>query len=263
VSGLKQKAGEVDAQRRMLRDRLDALKEEVRRPLTEWEQAEADRQAKHRDGITRIQAAVGGIDAPIPMSSIALAARIADIEAVEINETWEEFQGHAQQAKDATLFRLHQQREQTKTREDAEARAEAERKAREEQERQEREERIAREAEERAKQEAKAETERLERERQEAVQREQEAERRAEEAEARAKQEAEEAARQERERIEAQEQARQEEEQRRAADREHRAQIHRDAAAELCIVADITVEQARGVITAIARGQIPNVSISY
>ena len=41
VGDWKAKAKVVDQERKMLRDRLDALRDEVRRPLTEWEEAEA------------------------------------------------------------------------------------------------------------------------------------------------------------------------------------------------------------------------------
>src|SRR5690348_15385756 len=40
VAGIKKQAGAIDADRKLARDRLDALKEEVRGPLTAWEEAE-------------------------------------------------------------------------------------------------------------------------------------------------------------------------------------------------------------------------------
>ncbi|MDX9896843.1 MAG: hypothetical protein RBS34_15445, partial [Desulfofustis sp.] len=45
VAEAKQKLAAVDAERKKARDRLDALKAQVRQPLTEWEQAEDRRVA--------------------------------------------------------------------------------------------------------------------------------------------------------------------------------------------------------------------------
>lgn len=43
VSDWKEKAKAVDAERKLVRDRLDSLRDEVRGPLTEWEKAEEER----------------------------------------------------------------------------------------------------------------------------------------------------------------------------------------------------------------------------
>jgi chromosome condensin MukBEF complex kleisin-like MukF subunit len=43
VTELKALPKQIDESRRIVRERLDALKDEVRRPLTEWEQAEESR----------------------------------------------------------------------------------------------------------------------------------------------------------------------------------------------------------------------------
>jgi colicin import membrane protein len=47
VADIKKQAGAIDADRKLARDRLDALKEEVRGPLTQWEEAEANRISGH------------------------------------------------------------------------------------------------------------------------------------------------------------------------------------------------------------------------
>jgi len=44
VADLKAQTGAIDAERRHIRLTLDALRDEVRAPLTEWEQTEAERQ---------------------------------------------------------------------------------------------------------------------------------------------------------------------------------------------------------------------------
>lgn len=46
VSEWKEKAKAVDAERKIVRDRLDALRDETRKPLTEWEEAEKARVEK-------------------------------------------------------------------------------------------------------------------------------------------------------------------------------------------------------------------------
>src|SRR6185437_576408 len=48
------KSNAVDAERRTLRERLDALADEVRAPLTEWENAEKPRVKAHEDALVAI-----------------------------------------------------------------------------------------------------------------------------------------------------------------------------------------------------------------
>jgi len=48
VADWKTKAKAVDTERKMVRDRLDALRDEVRKPLTEWEEAEKARVEQER-----------------------------------------------------------------------------------------------------------------------------------------------------------------------------------------------------------------------
>ncbi|MFB6449292.1 hypothetical protein ACFDR1_16890, partial [Bradyrhizobium sp. 1AS5L] len=52
VADIKAQASKIDADRRIIRDRLDALKDEVRKPLTDWEDAEKNRVAGHEQAIT-------------------------------------------------------------------------------------------------------------------------------------------------------------------------------------------------------------------
>ncbi|EXJ13592.1 coiled-coil domain-containing protein [Imhoffiella purpurea] len=286
---LKAKTKAVDAERRRMREHLDALRDEIRQPLTDWETAEAER-------VEGIRQRIENLGAPLPKGSEAIAARIADLEATPIDESWHEFTAEAARAKDAALMqaraaRVLAQAAETAERErlEAEARAEQERREAEARERQEREKRIAREAAERARLEAeahaKAEQERAERERLAAEQAWIEAERRAEEAEQRRQREAaeaeqrrqeaeararEEAALAERERIAAERRAEEEAERRQqeeaarlAANREHRAAINREVLTALMSHAELSEESARQVVTATARGEIPHLSIHY
>ena len=55
VSGWKEKAKVVDADRKKIRDEFDALKAEVRQPLTDWENEEKEKQAKREEQIQIIK----------------------------------------------------------------------------------------------------------------------------------------------------------------------------------------------------------------
>ena len=180
---LRAKINVVDEERRKIRDRLDALKAEVRKPLDEWEAAEEARREAMKARLDRLTNATAAED-----TSEAIAALITRVEATAIDDSWGEYLAHAMKAKDATLARLRDQLRATKRREDEAAelaRLRAEAAAREEADRLRRE---AEEAEARRVAAAKAEAERaaqIEREKQES------AARAAAEAEARAKAEAE------------------------------------------------------------------------
>ncbi|KAG0738774.1 hypothetical protein G6F24_017525 [Rhizopus arrhizus] len=54
VDDLKDVPKRIDAERKRMRDTLDTLADEVRRPLTEWEQAEEDRVQRHKDALEGI-----------------------------------------------------------------------------------------------------------------------------------------------------------------------------------------------------------------
>ncbi len=125
VAELKAMPARIDAGRKVWRDSMDALRDETRQPLTEWE-AEQER--------------------------LAEAARLA----AQIIEAEEE--AYAEES-------LRERERVVQEREAEIAKAEAEQKAKAEAERLEREERIAREAAERAKREAEEAAERKERER--------------------------------------------------------------------------------------------------
>src|SRR5690606_19218800 len=56
VASLKQLPAKVDATRKAMREELDALRDEVRRPLDEWEAAESARVEAHQNQVNRINA---------------------------------------------------------------------------------------------------------------------------------------------------------------------------------------------------------------
>lgn len=90
----------VDAERRQIRESLDALKDEVRAPLTKWE----------ADEVARVDALKARLDkfAPtvLPSEAEKLRAWIVACEAVAIDDTWAEFIAQAAAAKDACLVNL-------------------------------------------------------------------------------------------------------------------------------------------------------------
>ena len=192
----------VNADCRIIEARLDALRDEIRAPLTAWEQAEKDRVAAHDRAITDIEALASGLEG---LTAEQIRERLKAPPLTEARN-WQEFQQRASRTILSTGAILKVALR------DAEQRAAeaAERAAREAQEAEERrlaaldaqrirEEQIAAHAAEKARQEAeaKAEMERL------AAHAKAEADRRAAEAKAEAERQAIEArAREEREELE-------------------------------------------------------------
>lgn len=296
---LKEMPKVVEAELRDFVNKMDALRDATRQPLTDWEQAEIARTDAHVDAIQQIKDLAIFEAAP---TSAHLADIIADLELLEIGDSWEEFLAEAAQVKDQTLIKLRtlhveraryeaEQAELIRLRAEAEAQAQRDRDAQ-----------IAREAEERTRREAE---QRAQAEREAAARREQEmldqaaaaqraAEQAARDAEAQAErqrlqleQQAEQARlaaeQAEANRIAAEQRAEQAAEQARAderrradaaaaeilrqqqareADLEHKKQINR-AALEAFIEGGMTEECAKQAITLIAQRKIPAISIQY
>ena len=261
VAELKALPKQIDESRRVVRERLDALKDEVRRPLTEWE---------------------------------AEQARIAAEKAAE--EERQRIEAEQKAALEALRKQVELDHEMALLMNDAFDREQAEKKAEAERQRIAREEEIKRQAEEKAKREAeekhraemeasarreaeeRAAKERAERERIEAQQRaerdriaaEQKAEadkqaaidaerRKAQEEADRIRREAEqrEQARLDEEKRKADEQARRE------ADVKHRKFVGTEIVKALLANTSLTRDQAIEVLTAIKDGKIPPTGISY
>jgi len=270
----------IDASRRRIKERFDALQEQIRRPLNEWEAAEQERVAKHKHELVMLESFsnCGDLDAAM------IRANLEHIESLTIDESWEEFEAEAHRAKSKTLEVMRaalaaREKYEAEQAELARLRAEAEARAQKE-----REEQIAREAEERARREAeakaqaereeaarreaqaRADAERAEREKQEAIERQKQAEARAEAerlaAEQRAKEAAEAARRAEIERQRREKEEAEAEQRRREADREHRAAINRTAL-QAFIEGGMPEDCAKQAVTLIAKGAIPAVTINY
>lgn len=134
----------VNATRRLFRERLDALKAEARGPLDKWE---ADEKKRLEDLKIRLesleQIKVGRGD-----GSEAIAAEIARVEAVAINDEWGEYLPMAAKAKDVALVNLRRDLDAEKKAEEERAelerlRAEAARREAEAEEKRKREEAAA------------------------------------------------------------------------------------------------------------------------
>jgi septal ring factor EnvC (AmiA/AmiB activator) len=162
----------VNAERKKIETRLDALRDEVRKPLNDWEAAEEKRKADLRERLTAFHDRTDW-----SMDSEAIAAILAEVEAIDIDESWQEFTTMADEAKLAAVKKMRADLTAAKGREDQaaelarlrteaaerEAREATERQEREAKERQEREEREAKIAAEDAERKAKADAEEAER----------------------------------------------------------------------------------------------------
>ncbi|WP_065321746.1 hypothetical protein [Tritonibacter mobilis] len=266
----RQKTAEVNARGKVAVERLDALRDKIKKPADDYEQKEADRQAKHMRALDQFD--LEQLDSHAP--SFELKALIERIEAVEINDSWEEFEGDAREQKAAALTKfksdlgIAEQRE-AQERELEELRKEkAEREAKEAEEAAKAAEEAAAKAaeEQRAKEKADAEQKAREEAEAAAKAREERLAREKEEAEERHKQElaaekrkAEEAAAAERKRIADEKRAAEEAEAQRKADAEHRKAITAE------IVAAITAAKPRSyehLIDMMIDGEIPHVKVA-
>ncbi|HHD2839111.1 hypothetical protein [Klebsiella quasipneumoniae] len=261
VAELKALPKQIDESRRVVRERLDALKDEVRRPLTEWE-AEQER-IKAEEAMNALHAEALAMNEEFDRQ---LAARIeSDHEmALLMNDAFDREQAEKKAeaerqriAREEEIKRLAEEKAKREAAEQAQreidAAAAREREAILAKERAERE-RI--EAQKRAEREQREAAERAEREKQAAV----EAERRKAQEEAdRIRREAEqrEQARLAEEKRKADEQARRE------ADVKHRKAVGTEIVKALLANTSLTRDQAIEVLTAVKDGRIPHTGISY
>ncbi|TQC56877.1 hypothetical protein FKC81_19940 [Klebsiella pneumoniae] len=250
VAELKALPKQIDESRRVVRERLDALKDEVRRPLTEWE-AEQER-IKAEEAMNALHA-----------------------EALEMNIKFDQ----------ELAAKFEADHEMALLMNDAFDREQAEKKAEAERQRIAREEVIKRLAEEKAKREAAEQAqreidaaaarereailakERAEREQREAVERAEREKQAAVEAERRKAQEEADRIRREAEQREqarlAEEKRKADEQARREADVKHRKAVGTEIVKALLANTSLTRDQAIEVLTAVKDGRIPHTGISY
>lgn len=276
----------VDDSRREIRDQLDALKEEVRRPLTDWEEAEEKRQEQSAEQLAFIR---DSARVDLGDKSDDVEGRLKALSALEVDEDLHGDRAgivraalaDSIEALEAARDRLKREEEERaelerlraaeaeRQREAAEKqRKEDERRAKEEEARRKEEEarieqdrlaRIAKEAEERAQAEAqrkaREESEAKERAHQEALADER---RRAERAEAEKRVLAEEEAKR---RAQAEREA--EEQRKREADRDHRSKIMKAAKEAIMEAGCLDEPIAKTIVLAIAAGNVPNVEMRF
>lgn len=261
VAELKALPKQIDESRRVVRERLDALKDEVLRPLTEWkaEQARIAAEKAAEEERQRIEA-----EQKAALEALRKQVEVDHEMALLMNDAFDRDQ--AEKKAEAERQRIAHEEEIKRLAEEKAKREAAEKAQREidaaaAREREailakERAERERIEAQQRAEREQREAAERAEREKQAAV----EAERRKAQEEAdRIRREAEqrEQARLAEEKRKADEQARRE------ADVKHRKTVGTDIVKALLANTSLTRDQAIEVLTAIKDGNIPHTGISY
>ncbi|MGB9153482.1 MAG: hypothetical protein WCD70_10390 [Alphaproteobacteria bacterium] len=284
----------VNAERRRVRERLDLLKDEVRKPLTDWEQIEEDRTMAHKAALDEIEKAQFYTESNWQtLSSEVIADRIKEIESD--SRDWEEFSVRAAGVKAVALDSMRKslasaQKVETERAELERLRAEAAERAIKEREEAaaraatEAAERNAKEQAEAAQRAAEAEQQRIENERLQAEARAKQAEekakrdaeeaekrliaekqaaaRRAEEAAAQAKRDQERAIESERQRVADEARRIKEADDARERNQSHRRKVNREALDGLSTVG-IPEALGKALIEAIIKGNIPHVTITY
>ncbi|WP_279449492.1 hypothetical protein [Aeromonas hydrophila] len=273
---------ELTANRKLIRDTLDALKDEVRAPLTKFEEAEETRVADLQRRLAQLKAFHTA--ASTECAAADLQAMLLEAEQTALDDTWQELLPQATIAQELAVKHLSETLAARQKYETEQEELQELRKKQAEQDRIDRERLIAEQAAESARIQEE-DRQRLEREA--AQQREQEALRQAQvaiereaqarcdaeaseiarkQAEANATQQAEEAAiraaEQVRQRIADEQRLKDEEDARRLADRNHRGRIHSSIMMDLMGLG-IEEDKAVTLIAHIAKSQIAHLSINY
>jgi len=279
VADAKAQAKAVDASRKAMRDTLDELKIEARKPVTDWEEEEerireetrakleAERQAEQleadqemallmNDKVDRDAAEVAAEAERQRQAEAERAAQEqADREARLQREAAENARAEAERKAQAERDKIEQGRRDALRREqeaqDRAAQAERDRIAAEERARQQEQQRT--EAEAQAKENARIQAEQAEINRKKAEQ----------QAEINRKAAAEQARNQEIQRQQDEKDRIQREQEKREADTKHKGAINRQAVAELMEWEGLTEQQAKSSVKAIAKRQISSVTINY
>jgi len=250
VAELKALPKQIDESRRVVRERLDALKDEVRRPLTEWE--EEQERIKAEEAMNALHAEALAMNEEFDRQ---LAARVeSDHEmALLMNDAFDRVQAEKKAEAERQLIARE---EEIKRLAEEKAKREAAEQAQREIDAAAAREREAILAKERAEREQREAAERAEREKQAAI----EAERRKAQEEAdRIRREAEQ---REQARL-AEEKRKADEAARREADVKHRKTVGTDIVKALVANTSLTRDQAIEVPTAVKDGRIPHTGISY
>jgi hypothetical protein len=254
VEPIKAQAKVIDAQRKKMRDALDELKKEVRKPLTDWETEQQLKEEAIQKQITYLNG-IGNIDIRQIVAG-KIIDLIDNVRALAIDGGMGEFTEKAEKFKEGAINLLKEKlvernqydAEQAELAELRKMKAEAEEQASKAKEAAEEKERAEAEKQRKAKEEE---------ERKESLKRiEEQARRNAEEKAARDQQikELREAAKREEERLK---------EEKRIADISHREEVENAAKDDLAELEFLDVYQAIEVVEMIRDGKIRNVSINY
>lgn len=252
----------IDDDRIQFCKKMDSLRDEILAPRDAWEQAEKDRVQAIQDKIAQFDS--GRVDIGSPLDLIISV--IAEIEAIEIDESFAEQQEHAKLKKYECLEVLRKVQVDREKYEAEQAELERLRQAELLRIQQERDAQIAREAAEKATREAEEkarfEADRVEREKRESEQREARLKAEKEAAELRAQQAEIDA----RNRMEAEQKAKVEAERKaeeaRLADKQHKNRICNEALKGLTDLG-VDAELGKEILRAINKGLVPHVSIKF
>ncbi|RSO82890.1 hypothetical protein EA748_08025 [Acinetobacter ursingii] len=273
----------IDDDRISIVKKFDALRDEILAPRDAWEQQEKDRVTKHKNFIASIFT-MGAFEQYENRGSDYIKQMFSNIEDIVIDSSLEEFEQEAKIAKFETLEKLRIALAAREKYEAEQAELERLRQAEIDRQQRERDEAIARQAAENARLEAerKAQAEReqaeklaresaerearLQAEKEAALLREEQLKRQAEEQAKQAEIAKQQAIEAERLRIEQEAQAKAEAERKaeeaRLANVEHMRSINCEILNKLCEIG-LDEDQAKAVITAIAKNQVPHVSVKY
>lgn len=244
VYELKTQTSAIDAERKRMRDELDRLRDETRQPLTEWENIEQSRLEEHEHGLKELAELV---NVPFNSSVEDMEQRLLEVHLYSARD-WQEFSQRYKLASESAVAQLTKLIAETKQRAERDAELKRLQEAEAKRLREEHEARIAQEAAAQATAEAQAKAKQAKRDADTAI--------------AKAEAEAEAATQRERERVAEEKRKEAAETAKREADKTHKAAINGTALAAF-IDLGISASDAKKVVTAIAKGQIPAVRIVY
>lgn len=261
VAELKALPKQIDESRRVARERLDALKDEVRRPLTEWEAEQARIAAEKAAEVERLR-----IEAEQKAALESLRKQVEVDHEMALLMDKDIDRERADKAAEAERQRIARE-EEIKRQAEEKAKREAEEKHRAEMEASARREAEERAAKERAERERIEAQQRAERDRIAAEQKAEADKQAAIDAERRKAQEEADRIRREAEQREqarlAEEKRKADEQARREADVKHRKTVGTEIVKALLANTSLSRDQAIEVLTAIKDGNIPHTGISY
>lgn len=280
VAEVKAKIAPIDVMRKNMREELDELKVEARKPLTEWEDQEKQKAEEIEIKIQEIKSYANYSD----LSADEFNKIIDKVNAIHIDEAFGNRVGHASITKDQTLeilnvrmqarmsyekeqAELAKLRAQQKKRDEEDAiRREKEHAEAKEKARQDREAQIAKDAAANSKREAQEADERAQQAEDDRLQSEKDAKYREEclqkEAVEREEKAKADAIENERLRVECQRKLDAEDTAKREANKKHRGAINKKAL-EAFVIIGLSKIDARKAVEAIAKHTIPNVAIHY